>query len=160
MGAALIYYVVQPAGEEVLFRGFLLQGLSRRIGDFGAVMLSSSLFALVHFVPWDWPPTWRSFGLHLGFGVVACAMRIATGSLWYPIFFHGLYNLMWTFSGWADYPAPDDTIVWYWSRSIDTVGVVTALFWLAGIVLLAWVRLMDRWTSPDRTSRGRAVSRS
>jgi membrane protease YdiL (CAAX protease family) len=160
MAAALIYYVVQPAGEEVLFRGFLLQGLTRRVGDFGGVVLSSLLFALAHFVPWGWPPTFRAFSLLFGFGVIACAMRIVTGSLWYPIFFHGLYNLMWTTSDWAGSAGTHYTVVWYWSRSIRVVGALAALIWLTGIVLLAWARIMDRWISRlDRSIRPPAIRR-
>lgn len=161
MLAALVYYTIQPAGEEIVFRGFLLHGLRRRLGDFLGVLLSSGLFALAHFVPWGWPPTARSFGLLFGFGVITCAMRIVTGSIWYPIAFHGLYNLMWTIYGWIDHPVPEYAALWYWARSIRVIGVVAMLIWLTGIVLLAWVRIMDRLSARiDRNWRPPAIRRS
>lgn len=142
--AALAYYAVQPAGEEIIFRGLLLHGLRRRLGDFGGVLLSSGLFALAHFVPWGWPPTFRSFSLLFGFGVLACAMRIATGSIWVPIVFHGVYNLMWTTYGWIDHPVAEYPALWWWARSIRVTGVVAMVFWLLAITLLAWFSLMAR----------------
>lgn len=142
--AAFVYYAFQPAGEEILYRGFLLHGLRRRLGDFGGVLVSSALFALVHFVPWGWPPTFRTFSLLFGFGVLACAMRIGTGSIWYPIVFHGVFNLMWTTYGWIDHPVTEYPALWWWARSIQVTGVVAMLFWLLGIVLLALFSLMAR----------------
>jgi membrane protease YdiL (CAAX protease family) len=164
MGAALLYYVVQPAGEEIIYRGFLLTGFTRRIGVFGGVVLSSALFALAHFVPWGWPPTTRSFALLFGFGVVTCAMRIASGSIWYPVFFHGLSNMLGRTYDWVgDRPVPEATLLWYWRRSIGVVGVVTAVLWLGGIVVLAWLRLMNQWPRPGTPSpdvHRRTITRS
>jgi membrane protease YdiL (CAAX protease family) len=142
--AAAVYYVVQPAGEEIVYRGFLLHGLRRRLGDFLAVAIGSALFALTHFVPWGWPITPRAFALHFGFGVAACAIRITTRSLWYPIVFHGVYNLMWTTYGWLDVMPPEYVPLWYWARSIRALSVAAMVLWLGAIVLVWWFGLMER----------------
>jgi membrane protease YdiL (CAAX protease family) len=142
--AAVVYYVVQPAGEEIVYRGFLLHGLQRRLGIYLGIAVSSALFSLTHFIPWGWPLRPRDFMLHLGFGVAACAMRITTGSLWYPIVFHGVYNLMWTTYGWLDATPPEYVPLWYWARSIRALGVVAMVLWLGVIVLTWWFGLMER----------------
>jgi membrane protease YdiL (CAAX protease family) len=137
MLAMLIYYVVQPAGEEILYRGFLLHGLTRRLGTFWAFVGSSALFALAHSIPWGWPPTPFSFAMLFGFGVVACTLRIETGSIWYPIAFHALYNFMSAPYGWVDGPAREYLFISSWRRVLGVAGSGTALLWFAGIVVAA-----------------------
>lgn len=43
-------FVIQGAAEEVLFRGYLLSAISRKIGVFWGVVISSAFFASLHFV--------------------------------------------------------------------------------------------------------------
>jgi membrane protease YdiL (CAAX protease family) len=147
MAAALVYYTIQPASEEILFRGFLLHGISRRLGTYLGVLLSSGLFALAHVVPWGWPPTVRSFSLLFGFGVLACGLRIVTGSIWVPIAFHGFYNLMWTTYGWIDRPVGEYATLWYWARTIRVLGVLAMVSWLFVIILVAVLTALERWTA-------------
>ena len=79
--------VIAPAAEEILFRGILLPLLMKRLGAGPAVILSSVLFALIHFhVPSFFPLFVLATGLALAY--------IYTGSLWVPIVMHALFNGM------------------------------------------------------------------
>lgn len=84
LGLALL---VAPVLEEALFRGMLLPLIMKRLGAGPAVVLSSALFALVHFhVPSFFPLFVLATGLALAY--------IYTGSLWVPIVMHSLFNGM------------------------------------------------------------------
>lgn len=77
-----------PAGEEVLFRGFLYRGWLRAPRDTWAVIaITAGLFALMH-VQYDWFVIGQVFvfGLLLGF------MRWASGSTLLTILLHGVIN--------------------------------------------------------------------
>jgi membrane protease YdiL (CAAX protease family) len=76
--------------EEVLFRGFLFEGvLHSRLGAGGAVGFTSLVWALTH-VQYDAYDIATIFvsGLLLGY------VRLKTGSLYATIFLHGLMNLV------------------------------------------------------------------
>ncbi len=45
----LLLFIIQSAGEEVLVRGFLLSAIEQRLNTFWALLLSSSMFALLHY---------------------------------------------------------------------------------------------------------------
>lgn len=80
--------VVAPAGEEILFRGFLFRGWLRRPGDaWPVIVVTALLFALLH-VQYDWFVIAQIFlfGLLLGF------MRWASGSTILTMLLHALIN--------------------------------------------------------------------
>jgi uncharacterized protein len=81
--------VVAPAGEEVLFRGFLFQGLVRsdRMA-WPAIIVISLLWAALH-IQYDWAGMVEIFviGLLLGW------MRWRSGSLLLTFVLHALFNL-------------------------------------------------------------------
>jgi hypothetical protein len=81
--------VVAPAGEEVLFRGFLFQGFARsdRLA-WPAIVVISLLWAALH-IQYDWAGMVQIFviGLFLGW------MRWRSGSLLLTFFLHALFNL-------------------------------------------------------------------
>ncbi|MBI2438138.1 MAG: CPBP family intramembrane metalloprotease, partial [Lentisphaerae bacterium] len=84
LGLAMI---VAPVAEEALFRGMLLPLIMKRLGAGPAVLLSSALFALVHF---HLPSFFPLFVLAAGLGLA----YIYTGSLLVPIVMHALFNGM------------------------------------------------------------------
>lgn len=94
---AFIAVVLAPVGEEILFRGFLYGGLSRKMHAWGAMAISSLVFALSHH--------YSMTGLAFVFlyGLVFCWLYKRTGSLWPGILAHGLYNGLITWQGVAWY---------------------------------------------------------
>ncbi len=92
--------LVAPVAEETLYRGVLFRGTANRLGVLPAALLSSFLFALVHF--YDIFGT-TSVAL-LGF---TCALAYrATGSLAAAIAFHAFYNLTVTLPDWIIQHSP------------------------------------------------------
>ena len=94
---AFIAVVLAPIGEEILFRGFLYGGLSRKMNAFAAMAISSLVFAVSH--------QYSLTGLVFVFiyGLVFCWLYKRTGSLWPGILAHGLYNGLITWQGVAWY---------------------------------------------------------
>lgn len=87
---ALAIVVLAPMMEETLFRGFLFEGiLHSRLGWFGAIVLTSLLWSLIH-VQYD------AYGIATVFvsGLLLGYVRLRTGSLYATIFLHGLMNLV------------------------------------------------------------------
>lgn len=78
----LVGAVAAPMGEEVLFRGLLMQRWARRWGTMTGVVASSALFALLH-------EEWVG---HFAFGVALCALYLRTRRLWVPMLAHALNN--------------------------------------------------------------------
>jgi len=77
--------VVAPIAEEVLFRGYLLGKLRKRTSLWLSILITSLLFAAVHFA---WNVGIDVFVL----SIVLCVLRVVTGSLWAPIVLHMIKN--------------------------------------------------------------------
>ncbi len=77
--------ILAPIGEELLFRGYLMRILGARYGAKGAVLVTSALFALVHFNP---ASIVALFALGLVFGL----LRIWTGSIFPSMLAHAIQN--------------------------------------------------------------------
>jgi uncharacterized protein len=81
--------VVAPAGEEILFRGFLFRGWARsNRSAWPAIVLISLLWAALH-VQYDWTGIAQIFvvGLFLGW------VRWRSGSTLLTFFLHALFNV-------------------------------------------------------------------
>jgi len=83
--AFLSLVVVAPIAEEVLFRGYLLGKLRKYAPLWLSILLTSVLFAVVHF---QWNVGIDVFVL----SIVLCLLRVYTGSLWAPILLHMIKN--------------------------------------------------------------------
>lgn len=81
----LVVAGLAPCFEELLFRGFLLPVLARRMPMAGAVLASALLFGAIHLQPLGLP-TLSMLGVVLGLA----ARR--TGSLWTPVLVHACWN--------------------------------------------------------------------
>lgn len=77
--------VLAPLAEELLFRGFIFQGLRRRLHFWPCAIFVSLLFALVH--------GQINVGLDVfALSLVLCWLREQTGSLWPSIILHAAKN--------------------------------------------------------------------
>ena len=83
--AFLSLVVIAPVAEEVLFRGYLFGKLRKRFSLWLSIILTSLLFAIVHFA---WNVGFDVFVL----SIVLCLLRVMTGSLWAPILLHMIKN--------------------------------------------------------------------
>jgi membrane protease YdiL (CAAX protease family) len=92
--------LLAPLAEEILYRGVLFRSLWGRLGTLPAAVISSAIFALLHF--------YDGYGLaSVGIFGIACAMLYAaTGSLATCIGLHVLYNTAIKLPEWIVYHAP------------------------------------------------------
>lgn len=77
--------IVAPVSEEVLFRGYLLGKLRKYLPIWASILITSLLFALVHFA---WNVGVDVFAL----SIVLSLLRIHTGRLWPSILLHMIKN--------------------------------------------------------------------
>jgi len=80
--------VLAPVFEEFLFRGFMLEGISRsRAGPVLGVLITSAVWAVVHS-----QYGWLGVTLIFFIGLVLGVARLRSGSIWLCILLHGLNN--------------------------------------------------------------------
>lgn len=77
--------IIAPVSEEILFRGYLLGKLRKYVPVWVAVLVTSLLFAIVHFQ--------FNVGVDVfALSIVLCLLRIGTGRLWPSILLHMIKN--------------------------------------------------------------------
>lgn len=82
-------FALQSSVEEFVFRGWLLSVLTRKFNLLAAVIVSSLLFAFMHFNPAN---PWYDNINTLAFGLFACAWVIRTGTIWGVMGWHAGWN--------------------------------------------------------------------
>lgn len=149
VGAALVFGVALAAvGEELLFRGIVLESLNSTLTFWPANLLQATLFGIWHFA---WPlaillgdPTTDvalpiyAVGFVLVTGTVGAVFGVfarATGTLWTPVLAHLLHNL---------------TAVLVHVRAADGSdrGAIVAPVLVVGYVTLAWLAWTRREPAP------------
>ncbi len=92
--------LVAPLAEEILYRGILYRSLANKTGVLAAAVVSSVIFASLHFYDF--------YGLAsvATFGFVCALLYQATGSLVNVVVLHMLYNTSITLPQWTIYHAP------------------------------------------------------
>jgi membrane protease YdiL (CAAX protease family) len=92
----IIFLLFIGIGEEIFSRGVIF-GVLRKFGQWRAIFGSSFLFALMHLnlytgKNWDawqaYAHVWSTFG----FGVLMCAVMIATRSIWASVVLHAILD--------------------------------------------------------------------
>lgn len=93
---ALIYiavllacFAVQSSAEEILFRGWMLSALTRRINVIGAIVIVSAIFTLLHFGRDKTLLTMVSTFL---FSVFACCLALKARNIWSVMGWHAGWN--------------------------------------------------------------------
>jgi len=81
--------MLAPPLEELVFRGFVFEGVYARLGPLGAVVLATAPWLLLH-VQYEWCYLMAGLGLGLIFSVA----RLVTGSVYPCILMHGLANII------------------------------------------------------------------
>jgi membrane protease YdiL (CAAX protease family) len=92
--------ILAPFAEELLYRGILFRSFWNRLGVIPAAILSSAIFAILHF--------YDGYGLaSVGiFGLSCALLYAATGSLGASIVLHMLYNSAIKIPEWLIYHGP------------------------------------------------------
>jgi membrane protease YdiL (CAAX protease family) len=75
-------------GEELIFRGFIQTGLADLVGTGPALLVTSILFGLLHWVTRAYAALAALFGVYLG------GLFLLTGNLLAPIVTHALYDVI------------------------------------------------------------------
>lgn len=84
--AAVTSTTLAPISEEIVFRGWLFNGLKRRVQVWPAILLSSLAFAAIH-------PS-ISLITTFAFGVMVAIAYEKTQNIWVSIMIHALNNLL------------------------------------------------------------------
>lgn len=84
--------VLAPIGEEYLFRGVLLSGLSQRLSVFWAIFLSSVVFMAFHLL--EYSGYWFALVSIFLLGILLAVLRLRSQSMLAPIVCHAGYNFI------------------------------------------------------------------
>ena len=133
LGLVLAGMFVAAFIEEIAYRGFLLHGLSLRLGGPAGIGISSGLFAIAHLpglLAADQQRLVPALAFLFGTGVFYARIRIATGSIWYSTTAHMLMNVL-------------TILILHWgSETGFAIGVFVALKFLEGLLGIGlWIQL-------------------
>ena len=136
--------------EELVYRGYIFQTMAERTKVWVAALVSLFVFAVVHMV--------GAPGLNLTtllcimvVGLSFLVMRFVTGSLWFPIGFHAMFDWTQTFPfGLTVGSGPDPSLVHFhlsgpplWASGDNDFGL---LYLLSMLLALAIALLYGRYT--------------
>lgn len=89
IGLLLLSFIVQAGVEEIIFRGWLLSAITRKLGLLVAVVLVSMVFTFLHFSPHQ--PVLVMMCSFL-FSAFACAWAVRAGNIWGVMGWHAGWN--------------------------------------------------------------------
>ena len=82
--------LIAPIVEELVFRGLLMTALSKFKEYYVDVVVSSTLFSLIHVLQYGWVLT--DFIVYAGAGLLFCMLFRYTRSVYWPMALHILWN--------------------------------------------------------------------
>lgn len=127
----IVTVIIAPVCEELVFRGALLTGLTKKFGVIPSVILSGLAFSLMHMNPEQ-----TVYQFFMG---CACAyLAICSGSVLCPMIVHACNNLIAIIFEFTGTAFPDVFFTNY-----GTFAAVTVAFLIAGVIALYFIgRLM------------------
>jgi membrane protease YdiL (CAAX protease family) len=90
LALALLPSLGVGVAEELAFRGYVFQTLGERMPIWAAAGLSALIFAMYHFSLGGFGPGFAI--VVMCFALTYTVVRLATGSLWFPIGFHAAWD--------------------------------------------------------------------
>jgi uncharacterized protein len=142
--SASIVLILVGFTEELTTRGLLLVGLRSRLREVWVWLITSALFAVMHFANalagQDLAATLQQVAFAFGGGTIFYILRRTTGSLLWAMLLHGLWDFS-TFSVAHGEPGPFAGVGFF----VYTLAVVVAL---AGVTVV--IRGADESTAPRR----------
>jgi uncharacterized protein len=144
----LACFVVQAGAEEILFRGWLLSALDRKINRFAAVLTTCAVFAFLHYGPHQ---HWLMTLNMVLYSAFACCLAIDANHIWGVMGWHTGWNWLLA-TGFelpvtgldADLPAlvasmsPSGSIYLTGGTEGPEGSVLCSLFFVFGILFLCW----------------------
>ena len=115
LGTLILFGVVTPTCEELLFRGVILRSLRDRWGTRTAILVSSLTFGLFHLHPS------RVLDAFV-FGVAAAAATVAARSVWVAVGIHVVNNSTAIIGSWV-IPETAEVPLWTLAPSIACLGI-------------------------------------
>ncbi|NMB79086.1 MAG: CPBP family intramembrane metalloprotease [Methanomicrobiales archaeon] len=98
----ITFNLFAAAGEEFGWRGFLVPELARTMGFTELALISGAIWTAWHFPEMliggyhGTGPLWYSFAVFIpsvmGAGLILAWLRLASGSVWVAVLFHGFWN--------------------------------------------------------------------
>lgn len=89
VGLLLLCFILQAGVEEIIFRGWLLSAITRKLGLPAGVVLVSLVFTFLHYSPHQ---HWLIMLSSFLFSAFACAWAIRTGNIWGVMGWHAAWN--------------------------------------------------------------------
>jgi membrane protease YdiL (CAAX protease family) len=148
-GIAMFLYMVilGPIGEELIFRGFILEGLLDRYSARKAILFSALLFGIVHLNPWQFIP---GFILGIFFGWVYYNTQ---RSIIQAIILHAIVNL----SGYITHFFPDEFGIGtsyfdLFGSNLNYVLFITGTVIIAGLCIWLLQRIFYKAKKIEKTN--------
>ena len=150
LGGLVLLLALLPnsIAEELIFRGWAMSVIGRRLNLVWAVGITSMAFGAVHVPPTQWadPARLLSFVSYTGAGVAFAAIALRSGGLLAPIAFHTGFNALLLTGLYADVDlSPGRLLEKFTTTPLGTETLAEAVVWLgvqaalaAGLVWLWW----------------------
>jgi sodium transport system permease protein len=124
----LFAFAVLPAlCEEIVFRGFLLNGLMKSHRPRTAILLSSFLFALFHMNVFQFLP---AFFLGVVLGLITVRSKSVVPAMFFHLLHNGILLGSLEIKEWLDAIVPDMAAWWPYLAAGSFIAAVVLLWWL------------------------------